>query len=191
VSLFPGHSKTPVAAIVGTMAPSKKPYQDAKVAKKAKNWNLHSFFAIKRKPGCPKKKQGSDNNKKKCGRPPAPKIPDISLPVPKVRRIAVESTIDSSIVAAAKPKVSQTNWGKSENKERLDKAVKAWDARTGYALDSNGEERSLQQFAAAVSIPYNTLKSMLRRTHPSAAQLVHQSGDRPLCQSLTNSLLLM
>jgi len=53
-----GHSKPPVAAIVGTMAPSKKPYQDAKAAKKAKNSNLHSFFAIKRKPRCPKKKQG-------------------------------------------------------------------------------------------------------------------------------------
>jgi hypothetical protein len=51
-----------------------------------------------------------------------------------------------------------TNWGEGEAKISMENAVSEWDGKTGQALDSNGEERSLRVFAAVVSIPYDTLK---------------------------------
>ena len=75
-----------------------------------------------------------------------------------------------------KRKKSRINWGVEPNRSKMEKAINDWFKKEGDAVDANGENVELRNYAVLVEIPY---QSLYKYVHPDEEKRkVLGNGDR-------------
>jgi hypothetical protein len=131
-------------------------------AAKSQGCNVLTFCFKRARPGRPKKRGNSANNNvqaqpaisnKKKMQGPVPQITESAGSM--VSMVAAVATLDAPMQQTKK---ARTNWGKSEAKIKLEKAVQEWDEKGKQTFDGNGKQLQLKACLNVVGIPYDAFK---------------------------------
>jgi hypothetical protein len=148
--------------------PPKKPLKSVDDAKKGKNTVMSQYFKRKSLGQRPKAHAlcTDDVGVIVSGRKKRGPVP-VAARKKKTETAAVvgDGVLDELCPSILKPaaKVQCVNWGVGEHLQRLTEAVKDWDSSTGSALDTTGNNLSLQSFSIAVGISASTLMAYVRK----------------------------
>jgi hypothetical protein len=120
------------------MAPAKKGWHTEEEREAAGFSMIQSFFK-------PIKKRGRPRKRKKGNLASGEFLISESPPsnVKTMKRLAGEVAAIPLKDPTKKKVATHTNWGKGEPLERITKAIKEWNDRTGQYWDSNGEAHPL------------------------------------------------
>jgi hypothetical protein len=152
------------------MAPPLKPF-DAKAAERyAGKGGVKQYFKVvpKPKPQPAKRKRGRPKKKRKAAA--------LALAAPEVITIDDDESIEPvpgpdidapTVEENAPRKKSRTNWGKRENRTKMEKAINDWVDKSGDIYDNNGEMiDDWKVFANKVGIPPDTFYKYIRPKNP-------------------------